>query len=136
MTVTSDNHSCLASEVMPHCCCQVCLESLARLAWSDDDVREGIASGGGIRAVVDVMALHADNDGIQCNSCLALMSLVRGEGEVCQSNQWHIAKAGALEAVTAAMRRFRYGYLSTCLLLGCSHEARHQQYGVECTPKF
>jgi hypothetical protein len=46
--------------------------------------------------------------GIQCNGCLALMSLVRGEGEVCQSNQWHIAKAGAIEAITAAMRRFRW----------------------------
>jgi len=52
------------------------------------------------------MAAHSLDDGIVCNACLALMSLVRGESEVCQSNQWHIAKAGAIEAVAAAMRRF------------------------------
>jgi hypothetical protein len=35
------------------------------------------------------------------------MSLVRGEGEVCQSNQWHIAKAGAIQVVAKAMTAFR-----------------------------
>ena len=32
------------------------------------------------------------------------MALVRGESEVCQSNQWHVAKAGGVEAVAGAMR--------------------------------
>lgn len=36
------------------------------------------------------------------------MSLVRGEGEVCQSNQWSLAKAGAVEEMAAAMRLFRH----------------------------
>ncbi|GBF89177.1 hypothetical protein Rsub_01894 [Raphidocelis subcapitata] len=85
---------------------QSSLESLARLAWSDDEVREAVASGGGVRGIVDVLLAHSDDDGIVCNACLALMSLVRGESEVCQSNQWHIAKAGAIEAVARAMRRF------------------------------
>jgi hypothetical protein len=85
----------------------VSLESLARLAWSDDAVREAVASSGGVKALVGVMKRHAEHDGIQCNGCLALMSLVRGEGEVCQSNQWHIAKAGAVEVITQAMQRFR-----------------------------
>jgi hypothetical protein len=53
------------------------------------------------------MQLHSANDGIQCNGCLALMSLVRGEGDVCQTNQWAIAKAGSVEVVAAAMRSFR-----------------------------
>jgi hypothetical protein len=53
------------------------------------------------------MQQHADHDGVQCNGCLALMSLVRGEGEVCQANQWHIAKAGGVEVMVEAMRRFR-----------------------------
>jgi hypothetical protein len=53
------------------------------------------------------MQLHSANDGIQCNGCLALMSLVRGEGDVCQTNQWAIAKAGSVEVVAAAMRCFR-----------------------------
>lgn len=86
---------------------QVSLEALARLAWSDDSVRETIAQQGGIRAIVEVMTQHAEHDGIQCNACLALMSLVRGEGDVCQSNQWQIAKASAVEAIAAAMRHFR-----------------------------
>jgi hypothetical protein len=53
------------------------------------------------------MQLHDANDGIQCNGCLALMSLVRGEGDVCQTNQWAIAKAGSVEVIAAAMRAFR-----------------------------
>lgn len=84
----------------------VSLEALARLAWSDDAVRELVAAGGGVRGVVDAMAAHSSSDSIQCHGCLALMSLVRGEGEVCQSNQWLIAKAGAIEAMHAAMERF------------------------------
>eukprot|EP00877_Chromochloris_zofingiensis_P000217 jgi/Chrzof1/10196/Cz04g32100.t1 len=97
----------------------VSLEALARLAWSDDDVREAIANGTGIKCIVDVMKLHSDNDGIQCNGCLALMSLVRGEGEVCQSNQWHIAKAGAVEVISAAMRSFRNSAMVQLSVLLC-----------------
>lgn len=85
-----------------------CLEALARLAWSDDGVRELIAQTGGVRSLVDVMDLHASSDSVQCHGCLALMSLVRGEGEVCQSNQWHIAKAGAIEVIAKAMQAFRW----------------------------
>ena len=29
---------------------------------------------------------------VQAMACLALMGLVRGEGELCQANQWAIAK--------------------------------------------
>jgi hypothetical protein len=53
------------------------------------------------------MRQHGGSDSITCNGCLALMSLVRGEGEVCQSNQWHVAKAGAIEVIAEAMVRFR-----------------------------
>jgi hypothetical protein len=112
---------------------QSSLESLARLAWSDDEascfwrcgpaaysasergaggaawspplhqstpcspprmptthpkkVREAVASGGGVRGIVDALAAHCGDDAIVCNACLALMALVRGESEVCQSNQ-------------------------------------------------
>jgi len=66
-----------------------------------------IANTGGVRSLVGVMQLHEGSDSIQCNGCLALMSLVRGEGEVCQSNQWHVAKAGAIEVIAHAMVRFR-----------------------------
>jgi hypothetical protein len=70
-------------------------------------VAQLIANAGGVRSLVCVMAQHATSDSIQCNGCLALMSLVRGEGEVCQSNQWHVAKAGAIQVIAAAMARFR-----------------------------
>eukprot|EP00775_Hariotina_reticulata_P013734 gene13734-13855_t len=97
----------------------VCLEALARLAWSDDSVRELVANGGGIKSLVEVMALHAGSDSIQCNGCLALMSLVRGEGEVCQSNQWHIAKAGAIQVVAKAMTTFRSNAMVQLSVLLC-----------------
>lgn len=71
-----------------------------------------VANAGGVRTLVAVMSLHEASDVIQCNGCLALMSLVRGEGEVCQSNQWHVAKAGAIEAIAAAMTRFRCAVVS------------------------
>ncbi|KAF6266720.1 hypothetical protein COO60DRAFT_10327 [Scenedesmus sp. NREL 46B-D3] len=96
-----------------------CLEALARLAWSDDGVRELIAHSGGVRSLVDVMALHAGSDSIQCHGCLALMSLVRGEGEVCQSNQWHIAKAGAIEVIAQAMQAFRHSAMVQLSVLLC-----------------
>jgi hypothetical protein len=63
------------------------------------------------------MALHAGSDSIQCHGCLALMSLVRGEGEVCQSNQWHIAKAGAIEVIAQAMQTFRWASIWYLALL-------------------
>ncbi|GMH36421.1 hypothetical protein BSKO_04289 [Bryopsis sp. KO-2023] len=85
----------------------VCLEVLARLAWSDDSVREEVANTGGIELIIKIMKQLPEHEGIQCNCCLALMSLVRGEGEVCQSNQWNLAKAGAVEAMAASMRAFR-----------------------------
>jgi hypothetical protein len=66
-----------------------------------------IANTGGVTSLVSVMRQHAGSDSITCNGCLALMSLVRGEGEVCQSNQWHVAKAGAIEVVAQAMSTFR-----------------------------
>jgi hypothetical protein len=41
----------------------LCLEALARLAWSDDDAREAVANGGGIRSIVDAMLQHPGSDG-------------------------------------------------------------------------
>jgi hypothetical protein len=52
--------------------------------YPPNKVREAVASGGGVRGIVDVLLTHSDDDGIVCNACLALMSLVRGESEVCQ----------------------------------------------------
>lgn len=69
-----------------------------------------IANTGGVASLVSVMRQHELSDNITCNGCLALMSLVRGEGEVCQSNQWHVAKAGAIEVIAEAMERFRCGH--------------------------
>lgn len=82
------------------------LEVLARLAWNDDEVRDKIAQAGGVRVLVDVLDVFAANDGVTCHACMTLMSLVRGEGDVCQSNQWLIAKMGAVESIVMAMRRF------------------------------
>mmetsp|Transcript_10088 Transcript_10088/g.28969 ORF Transcript_10088/g.28969 Transcript_10088/m.28969 type:complete len:837 (-) Transcript_10088:38-2548(-) len=82
------------------------LEALARLSWSDDEIREEVARAQGIEAMVSTIRRFPDKEGIQCNGCLALMSLVRGEGEVCQANQWRVAKAGGVEVVVEAMECF------------------------------
>jgi hypothetical protein len=85
-----------------------------------------IANTGGVASLVSVMRQHALSDSITCNGCLALMSLVRGEGEVCQSNQWHVAKAGAIEVIAAAMERFRWAAgTDTGLSPGCMRRS-HQ----------
>ena len=38
----------------------------------------------GIELVTRVMDVWHDHEGVQCNSCMALMALVRGTGSVCQ----------------------------------------------------
>ena len=60
------------------------LEAIARLAWSDDDVRAAVAVLGGVKTIVDLMTRWREEVGVQCNSCLALMSLLRGEGTICR----------------------------------------------------
>ncbi|DBA73902.1 TPA: hypothetical protein ACH3X2_009553 [Trebouxia sp. C0005] len=82
------------------------LESLARLAWNDDDVREQVAQMDGIEVVSKVMDSWQKHEGVQCNCCLAIMALVRGTGSVCQANQFRVAEARGVEAVVAAMTRF------------------------------
>lgn len=79
------------------------LETLARLCWSDDEAREAVVAGGAINALVTIMRLHASHAPVQAAACMCLMALVRGEGEVCLANQWHVAKVAGVEAVVAAM---------------------------------
>eukprot|EP00884_Botryococcus_braunii_P003133 jgi/Botrbrau1/12820/Bobra.20_1s0011.1 len=80
------------------------LEAIARLAWSDNGVRLQVAELGAIPHVIRVMRLHLGSDGVQCNACLTLMALVRGEGAICQANQDSVAQAGGVEAIVAGMR--------------------------------
>lgn len=60
----------------------------------------------GVEAMVAAMLAWKGAEGVQCNGCLALMSLVRGEGQVCQENQWRVAKVGGVEAIVAGMQQF------------------------------
>jgi hypothetical protein len=62
------------------------LEAVARLAWSDDGARQEVADLGGIPLIIAAMRRNPGQEGVQCNACLALMALVRGEGPVCQVN--------------------------------------------------
>ncbi|KAJ9531607.1 hypothetical protein QJQ45_015078, partial [Haematococcus lacustris] len=80
------------------------LSCLARLCWADDESRQAMTASGAVHAVVACMGLHAGNSAVQMAGCMALMALVRGEGDVCLACQWHIAKVGGVEAVAAAMK--------------------------------
>jgi len=82
------------------------LEVLARLCWSDDSTRKGVVDAGGITAIKVAMERTMDNEAVQCNGCLALLALVRGEGSVCQWCQWEIARSGTVEVIGRAMRRY------------------------------
>lgn len=64
------------------------LEAIARLAWSDDSVRQQIADMGAIPHIVRAMTRLVAADGVQCNACLTLLALVRGDGAICQVRGW------------------------------------------------
>jgi len=85
-----------------------CLEVLARLCWSDDGARKKVTDASGINLIKMTMEGTMDNEAVQCNACLALMALVRGEGSVCQCSQWEIARSGTVEVIGRAMRKYLY----------------------------
>lgn len=68
------------------------LEILASVCWCDDEAREAVGAAGGVAVVAAVMKLYCQHAAVQAGACMVLMALVRGEGEVCLANQWHIAK--------------------------------------------
>ena len=41
---------------------------------------------------MSAMLCWPEAEGVQSNGCLALMAMVRGEGDTCQASQWNIAK--------------------------------------------
>ena len=42
---------------------------------------------------------HEESEGVQCNGCLALMALVRGEGEASEANKERLADCGGVEVI-------------------------------------
>ncbi len=47
-------------------------------------VRAEVGQYDGVEVIVKAMKLWASSGGVQCNGCLAIVSLVRAESEVCQ----------------------------------------------------
>ncbi len=47
-------------------------------------MRAEVGQHGGVAVIVKAMKLWASSGGVQCNGCLAIVSLVRAESEVCQ----------------------------------------------------
>ncbi|CAK0751193.1 hypothetical protein CVIRNUC_002049 [Coccomyxa viridis] len=96
----------------------VALETLAKIAWNDDEVRAQVGEHDGVTIIVRAMKHWGDSGGVQCNGCLAIVSLVRAESEVCQANQWLVARSGGLEAIAGALRCWRdYPMVQLCALL-------------------
>ncbi|KAL4428663.1 hypothetical protein ABPG77_009769 [Micractinium sp. CCAP 211/92] len=79
------------------------LESLARLAWSDEAAREKLGELRAVQAVLVTMRKHLGSDGVQCNGCLALMALVRGEGPASDANRLAVAEGGGVQVMAEAM---------------------------------
>ena len=48
----------------------------------------------GVGAIAELMRSFPGSPSAQANGCLALMALVRGEGDLCTANQWLVAKVG------------------------------------------
>eukprot|EP01025_Chloroclados_australasicus_P056679 TRINITY_DN7050_c0_g1_i5.p1 TRINITY_DN7050_c0_g1~~TRINITY_DN7050_c0_g1_i5.p1 ORF type:complete len:994 (-),score=156.00 TRINITY_DN7050_c0_g1_i5:384-3365(-) len=94
------------------------LEVLARLGWSEDGFRQQIAQGGGLECAVGLMKNIPQYEGVQCAVCLFLMAMVRGDSEVCQANQWRIARENGVEAIVEAMKIYRHSRMVqlSCLL--------------------
>lgn len=49
-------------------------------------VRKEVANQEGVSTIVNVMKRFSRSGGVQCNGCLAIMSLVRSESEICQAS--------------------------------------------------
>ncbi|KAL4447679.1 hypothetical protein ABPG75_004898 [Micractinium tetrahymenae] len=79
------------------------LESLARLAWSDEAARGKLGELRAVQAVLASMRQHLDSDGVQCNGCLALMALVRGEGAASDANRLTLADSGGVQVIAEGM---------------------------------
>lgn len=81
------------------------LEALARLGWSDDVARQELGALQGVEMVVRSMRQYMDSDGVQCNGCLALMALVRGEGAASDTNRLCVADCGGVQVIAEGMQR-------------------------------
>jgi len=46
--------------------------------------------------VVAAMRAHGGQEHVQCAGCLALMALVRGEGDVARACQWRVVRGRAM----------------------------------------
>eukprot|EP00887_Chlorella_sp_A99_P003054 scaffold9.g3054.t1 len=83
------------------------MEAMARLAWSDDVAREELAREGAIDCISAAMEEFPDDEGVACTAALALMALVRGDGEASAANKQRVAAAGGVESVVDAMQARR-----------------------------
>ena len=75
------------------------LEALARLSWGAEEARQELGARRGVEAVVGCMRRHAGSAAVQCNGCLALMAMVRGEGEGSEANRVRLADCGGVAAI-------------------------------------
>ncbi len=59
-------------------------------------VRVLVMEADGVEGVVAAMRAHGGQEHVQCAGCLALMALVRGEGDVARACQWRVVRGRAM----------------------------------------
>lgn len=69
-------------------------------------MRAHVGELGGLSAVALVMAQCPEQEEIQLNGCIVIMSLMRGNG-TSHFNQWRAMRANCLQVLVEAMRTFR-----------------------------
>ncbi|KAL4856875.1 hypothetical protein ACK3TF_002919 [Chlorella vulgaris] len=79
------------------------LEAIARLAWSDEAARGELARLHGVQAILKCMLERLGSAGVHCNGCLALMALVRGEGDASDANRTLVAELFGVEIIAQGM---------------------------------
>jgi FHA domain/RING-type zinc-finger len=80
------------------------LETLARLAWSDEEARGVVTAHNGVETIIKCIKTWIESEVVLCSGCLAVMAMIRGDGPASSANRWQLGMCGGLEILINAMK--------------------------------